>query len=73
MTAYKCLNELCTSLMNFSQPEEKKLIQKHDKDELIQGDITRSRAKELAEDVQALIVEELGGAARSFFNIFIMA
>ncbi|CAN8255210.1 unnamed protein product [Cochlearia groenlandica] len=38
-----------------------------------EGVVTRAMAKKLAEDVHALIVEELGGASRSFFNIFIMA
>ncbi|CAN8255220.1 unnamed protein product [Cochlearia groenlandica] len=58
-----------------SQPEEKKLIQQHDKDELIQGDITRSRAKELARGVQSMLVdEEQGGlAAKIIINEFIQA
>ncbi|CAN8242706.1 unnamed protein product [Cochlearia groenlandica] len=38
------------------------------------GAITRLKAKELAKDAQAMIMEgELGGAARSFFNLHIMA
>ncbi|CAN8271923.1 unnamed protein product [Cochlearia groenlandica] len=35
--------------------------------------VTRAMAKKLVDDVQALIVEELGGAAMSFFNIFTKA
>ncbi|CAN8255200.1 unnamed protein product [Cochlearia groenlandica] len=38
------------------------------------GAITRSKAKELAKEAQAMIMEgEPGGAARSFFNVHIMA
>ncbi|CAN8323701.1 unnamed protein product [Cochlearia groenlandica] len=41
--------------------------------EVHKGVITRSKAKELAKVVQAMIMEEeLGGAARSLFNIYIM-
>ncbi|CAN8242971.1 unnamed protein product [Cochlearia groenlandica] len=39
-----------------------------------EGVITRSKAMELAKDVQAMIMEEeLGGASRSFVNVYIMA
>ncbi|CAN8307116.1 unnamed protein product [Cochlearia groenlandica] len=38
------------------------------------GAITRSRAKELAKEAQAMIMERVrGGAAGSFFNVHIMA
>ncbi|CAN8307036.1 unnamed protein product [Cochlearia groenlandica] len=39
----------------------------------VEGAITRAKAKKLAQDVHTMIMEELGGAARSFFNIFTKA
>ncbi|CAN8319186.1 unnamed protein product [Cochlearia groenlandica] len=85
MSAYKCLNELCTSLTNLCdvstepdarakpepdarakpEPDARAKPEPKAKD----GVITRSKARELAKNIQTMMMED-DEAAKSFFNVF---
>ncbi|CAN8319039.1 unnamed protein product [Cochlearia groenlandica] len=101
MSAYKCLNELCTSLTNLCdvstepdarekpepdarakpEPDARGKPEPNDRakpepdvrakpePKAKDGVVTRSKARELAKNIQTMMMED-DEAAKSFFNVF---